>query len=193
MQFLDLDECQEWSVAHGYGLRRDLPLPEERGVVRVTIRMPKEDPPSRAVAAAPQRALGTWDEMLVWVAQTWVYRHREEMYDIDSALELAGEDRPRDELFGHLLTPEDVLTFRRILLAACDIPWFAYFLPAHADERVPLRWARLTWDGYVRVTSSVPDGVDEFAADMRKLGYTPVYGRRGDEGPWAVEGDTPGA
>ena len=93
MQFLDLDECQEWSVAHGYGLRRDLPLPEERGVVRVTIRMPKEDPPSRAVAAALQRALGTWDEKLVWVAQTWVYRHREERYDIDRALELAAADR----------------------------------------------------------------------------------------------------
>ncbi|MBK8006573.1 MAG: hypothetical protein IPK12_22505 [Gemmatimonadetes bacterium] len=52
------------------------------------------------------------------MTQTWVYRHREETSDMDSASSWRGGTVP-DELFGHLLTPpEDVLTFRRILLAA---------------------------------------------------------------------------
>jgi hypothetical protein len=184
MQFLSREECEQWSTAHDYGVKDHLPLPERRGVVRATIRTPREDTPSRAVAAALQRALGDWEELLVWVAETWVYSHEVEGFAIESLRELAGETRPASELYGQRLITGDELALRRSLVAAVDCPWFAYFLPGRVERRTPLRWARTTWDHYVRVTSSEPGGVDEFAADARRLGFTPVISIRTEEGEW---------
>lgn len=192
MKFLNLDECEAWSGVHGYGLRDRLPLPEVRGVVRVTVRTPKEGAPSRAVAASLQKALGDWDEMLVWAAETWVYNHSQELFSIEDLRALAEEERPAKELPGQLLVRGEELALRRILVVAVDQPWYAYFFPGMVDGRVPLRWARTTWDNYVRVTSSEPDGVAQFAEEMRQVGLTPTIAIKTEEGEW-VELDATGA
>lgn len=191
MRFLDLEQCEQWSTAHGYGLKDRLPLPEPRGVVRATVRTPREDPPSRALASALQRALGDWPELLVWATQTSVYRYHDETFAIASLLTLAGETRPPEELPGQLLVRGEELALRRVLLAAVELHWYAYFFPASVGGQPPPRWVRTTWDHYVRVTSSIPGGVDEFVGEMRRLGLKPVLGLRTEEGEW-VEAEAAG-
>lgn len=158
MKFLEINEIWEWCGAHGVEIeegRRPAKVPslvynaqELHGVHARTGREP-------AVASAAIRALGDWDECLLWVVLWGVWPSTEDWPQYYRLRGDHGERRSLRAAPGHLFE----VTMRALLVQLFTLTlengWEAYVLPSRAGEVVGIR-VFASHDGWTEIQSSTP-------------------------------------
>ena len=159
MQFLHLNEAADWCRTHGamigedgWALLADPALTQSAKILFAPGGPLGLEP---RVMAACIRALGPWDECLLWITESGVWPSGEDwpaFYALRGArAELASVDHKPGPLFG----PVDAEDLRAFTLITLSNGWDAHLLPVYRgrlDRRL-----RLSHDGWVDLQTAAPE------------------------------------
>jgi hypothetical protein len=156
VQFLELNQIGDWCREHGtavdaeWRLEPDAALPDVASIVW--------DPNGGAdhvpVLDACLRALGDWDECLLWITVWGIWGSSEDWPRYYAARGGHGEKRNLGTAPGHLCRTGEGPSLKEFLAMALQYGWDAHVLPSRAG-RIERR-LNLSHDGWVELRAGVP-------------------------------------
>ena len=155
MRFFELNEIQHWCAERGIesdvngGLAQDTQL---RHTTRAQDATGQRSGHERDVAAACLRALGQWDECVLWVTLTGVWGSGEDWPAYYAMRGRVGERRSLEKAPGHWFQRGDEDLLLQFLTAVLENAWDAYVLPASSGRETDRR-LRVSHDEYVELQS----------------------------------------
>jgi hypothetical protein len=155
VRFLELNEIWDWCAQRSIDLdgRTDVASdPQFRHSARTQYAAGQRSGRERAVAKACLRALGPWEECLVWVTLTGVWASGEDWPAYYALRGRAGERRSLETAPGPLFAHGEEQTFVEFLAAVLENAWDAWVLPATSSRETGLR-IRVSHDEYVELQS----------------------------------------
>ena len=158
MRFFEINEIWQWCVERGIVLEEgarpaDDPLLDHRG--RWLYATGERSTREAAVAADCVRALGTWDECLLWITVVGVWPSGEDWPAFYAWRGARGEKRSVEVAPGYLFEAREDDLLREVLTQVMENAWDAFVLPASGGARAPLR-ARISHDEWVEVQGRNP-------------------------------------
>ena len=162
MRFIEINEIEEWCRERGIGLGSDGALvddPTLSHTKRASYAEGRRSGREPAVAVACARALGRWDECLLWV-RVWGIWGSGENWPAYYALRGAQrEKRSLDKAPGHLFESADGELFVSFLAQAMENAWDADILIVPKIKRI-----HVSHDEWVELRSTTPTGFSPVAA-----------------------------
>jgi hypothetical protein len=158
VRFFEGNEIREWCAERGIALEDDArPAAAPRLTHTARSRYARGGRSGReaAVAAAAVRALGPWDEALLWVTQVGVWPSTEDWPAYYAMRGARGERRSIDVAPGHYFAAGqdvDLIDFLRVVL---ESGWDAYLLGARDQREIDTR-AYVSHDEWVEFHSAAP-------------------------------------
>jgi len=147
--------CAERGVALAEGEARVAPDPRLAHPARMRYAEGQRSGRERAVAAAAVRALGAWDECLLWVTLVGVWPSTEDWPAYYALRGAEGERRSLGISPGHWFAREESAKLEQFLAAVMQNGWDAWVLPAR-DGTATDRRVRVSHDEWLEVQSSAP-------------------------------------
>jgi hypothetical protein len=158
MRFLEINEIWEWCGARSIALEEGAKPADDpslghhgRWLYATGERSGRES----QVAADCVRALGTWDECLLWITLVGVWPSGEDWPTVYAWRGARGEKRSVDVAPGYLFAADEEDSLREVLIQVFENAWDAYVLPASRVAAHPIR-ARVSHDEWVEVQGKEP-------------------------------------
>jgi hypothetical protein len=154
VRFLEVGEVEAWCDEHDIvlveGEVRVASDPRLTHAVRTLYANGQRSGREPAVAAAAVRALGDWDECLLWVTLVGVWPSTEDWPAYYALRGAEGERRSLETAPGHWFDGGERAKLERFLTAVMQNGWNAFALPARAGQPTDVRlcvshdeWAEL--------------------------------------------------
>jgi hypothetical protein len=158
MDFLDHTLIWDWCREHGVGLEGDRTLAEDPTLserARVFYAEGQRSGREPAFAAAVVRALGAWDQCLVWLTEWGVWASGEDWPRFYAWRGALGERRSLEAAPGHLFRGEEAPELEELLTQIMENGWDATLLPSHGGAATDRRVV-ISHDEWVDVRSREP-------------------------------------
>jgi hypothetical protein len=158
MRFLEINEIWAWCAERGVALEDGArPAPDSALTHRSRMHYADGGRSGRetAVAAACVRALGHWDECLLWVTQVGVWASTEDWPRYYQARGAHGERRSIEAAPGHWFGAEERTVLTEFLTMVLENGWDAHLLPARAGVSTDAR-AHVSHDEWVELHTASP-------------------------------------
>lgn len=159
MRFLEIGEVELWCAERGIALVegevRVAPDPRLTYVARTIYAEGQRSGREPMVAAAAVRALGDWDECLLWVTLVGVWPSTEDWPAYYALRGAEGERRSLGVAPGHWFEGRERGKLERFLTAVMENGWNAYALPARSGQATDVR-LQLSHDEWAELQARVP-------------------------------------
>jgi hypothetical protein len=155
VHFFELNEIQLWCAERGIELEDGTRVAHDSDfphMTRTQYAAGQRSGRERAVAGSCIRALGQWDECLLWVTLIGVWASGEDWPAYYAMRGRVGERRSIDVAPGHCFEKEEAGPLLDFLTAALENAWDAYVLPAKSGRETGVR-IRVSHDEYVELQS----------------------------------------
>jgi hypothetical protein len=165
VRFFELNEIWEWCAERGIEVEdRTLPAADSRlsHVARTQYASGQRSGREGAVAARCVRALGEWDECLLWITQTGIWSSSEDWPAYYAMRGARGERRSIENAPGHCFEDGEEAPLTQFLTAVMENGWDAYVMPAVRGAETGVR-LRISHDEYVELQSRRPVESDALA------------------------------
>ena len=160
MRFFESNEIWEWCAERGIVLEdgarpADDPSLVHRG--RWLYATGERSGRESVVGADCVRALGAWDECLLWITLVGVWPSGEDWPSFYAWRGARGERRSVDVAPGYLFAADETALLREVLTQAMENAWDAFVLPVRGGAAAPIR-ARISHDEWIEVRGRSPVG-----------------------------------
>ena len=158
MRFLELNEIAEWCVERGIPLEGwTRPAVDEKlsNSARAQFAAGKRSGRESAFAAAIVRAIGRWDECLLWVTLTGVWASGENWPAYYAMRGQHGEQRSLETATGHWFDHTEQGELIGYLTLVMENGWDAHLLPSVGGQAASTR-GEISHDEWVELRSSSP-------------------------------------
>ena len=165
MRFLELNEIWEWCEERGIGVEnRTSPArnPHLSHVTRARYELGTRTGHEAALADVCVRALGDWDECLLWITLVGVWDSDEDWPAFYAMRGERGERRSVEIAPGHCFRCDERALLVRFLTAVFENGWDAFLLPT-CNGRETDRRLQVSHDEWVEVQSRRPVEPDALA------------------------------
>jgi hypothetical protein len=158
MRFLETNEIEEWCAERRLRLADDGALPDDPKLVhakRATYARGHRSGREWAVAAACVRALGRWDECLLWVRNWGIWPSSEDWPAYYALRGARGEQRSLEKAPGHLFAPAEEELVATFLTQVMQNGWDAELLPV-ASKAPATKRVHVSHDEWLEIRSTTP-------------------------------------
>ena len=159
MRFFEIGEIELWCAERGITLTEGeapvAPDPHLTHAARTLYASGRRSGREPAVAAAAVRALGHWDECLLWVTLVGVFPSGEDWPAYYALRGAEGERRSLGVAPGHWFSEGEGGKLERFLTAVMENAWDAYALPAQRRQVTEVR-LRVSHDEWAELQARTP-------------------------------------
>lgn len=158
MQILEHTLIWGWCRSTGVALDDDCEVTDDAALDHRTRIVFAPDGPTGdepAVASAIVRALGGWDECLVWARRWGVWASSEDWPRYYAFRARHGSKLSIDHAPGHLARRGDAAELHELLTLLLEFGWDALVLAANGGRALPVR-VTISHDGWLVVASDAP-------------------------------------